>query len=374
MWPFCFIYFVHSDKLKACRKIQKRKKVFLYNMEEKIVFCKGGGCTAKLGAGVLSRVLEKLPRGEQDPSLLVGYDSRDDAAVYKISDDMAIVQTLDFFPPMVDDPYTFGQIAAANALSDIYAMGGEVKTALNIVCFPEKMDLNILGEIMRGGSEKVIEAGGTLAGGHSIADSDVKYGLSVMGVVHPDRVLANNHGQPGDKLILTKKLGVGIICTANRVGEASEAAMEEAIASMTTLNKYAAEICRKYEVHACTDVTGFSFLGHLHEMLDDKLNCHINASKVPVIEEAHRHADEFLLTAAGQRNRNHTGPFVEFRKIPFSMEEILFDPQTSGGLLIAVKDEQAEALEAELQNAGLPAKIVGTLFEKNANEAEIIVE
>lgn len=346
----------------------------MYNMEEKIVFCKGGGCTAKLGAGVLSRVLEKLPRGEQDPSLLVGYDSRDDAAVYKISDDTAIVQTLDFFPPMVDDPYTFGQIAAANALSDIYAMGGEVKTALNIVCFPEKMDLNILGEIMRGGSEKVIEAGGTLAGGHSIADSDVKYGLSVMGVVHPDRVLANNHGQPGDKLILTKKLGVGIICTANRVWEASEAAMEEAIASMTTLNKYAAEICRKYEVHACTDVTGFSFLGHLHEMLDDKLNCHINASKVPVIEEAHRHADEFLLTAAGQRNRNHTGPFVEFRKIPFSMEEILFDPQTSGGLLIAVKDEQAEVLEAELQNAGLPAKIVGTLFEKNANEAEIIVE
>ena len=319
--------------------------MWLLIMEEKIVFCKGGGCTAKLGAGVLSRVLEKLPRGEQDPSLLVGYDSRDDAAVYKISDDMAIVQTLDFFPPMVDDPYTFGQIAAANALSDIYAMGGEVKTALNIVCFPEKMDLNILGEIMRGGSEKVIEAGGTLAGGHSIADSDVKYGLSVMGVVHP-----------------------------NRVGEASEAAMEEAIASMTTLNKYAAEICRKYEVHACTDVTGFSFLGHLHEMLDDKLNCHINASKVPVIEEAHRHADEFLLTAAGQRNRNHTGPFVEFRKIPFSMEEILFDPQTSGGLLIAVKDEQAEVLEAELQNAGLPAKIVGTLFEKNANEAEIIVE
>lgn len=366
-------YFVHLDKLKACRKIQKRKKVFMYNMEEKIVFCKGGGCTAKLGAGVLSRVLEKIPRGEQDPSLLVGYDSRDDAAVYKISDDMAIVQTLDFFPPMVDDPYTFGQIAAANALSDIYAMGGEVKTALNIVCFPEKMDLNILGEIMRGGSEKVIEAGGTLAGGHSIADSDVKYGLSVMGVVHPDRVLANNHGQPGDKLILTKKLGVGIICTANRVGEASEAAMEEAIASMTTLNKYAAEICRKYEVHACTDVTGFSFLGHLHEMLDDKLNCHINVSKVPVIEEAHRHADEFLLTAAGQRNRNHTGPFVEFRKIPFSMEEILFDPQTSGGLLIAVKDEQAEVLEAELQNAGLPAKIVGTLLEKNANEAEIIV-
>ena len=157
-------------------------------MSEKIVFCKGGGCTAKLGAGVLSRVLEKLPKGPMDENLLVGYDSRDDAAVYRISDDIAIVQTLDFFPPMVEDPYTFGQIAAANALSDVYAMGGEVKTALNIVCFPEQMDLNILGAIMQGGAEKVIEAGGTLAGGHSIADSDVKYGLSVTGVVHPQHI------------------------------------------------------------------------------------------------------------------------------------------------------------------------------------------
>ena len=215
------------------------------NMEEKIVFCKGGGCTAKLGAGVLSRVLEKLPRGEQDPSLLVGYDSRDDAAVYKISDDTAIVQTLDFFPPMVDDPYTFGQIAAANALSDIYAMGGEVKTALNIVCFPEKMDLNILGEIMRGGSEKVIEAGGTLAGGHSIADSDVKYGLSVMGVVHPDRVLANNQGQPGDKLILTKKLGVGIICTASSAG-----ALADQVQGLSDLQ------CQAHELQAHRRVPG----------------------------------------------------------------------------------------------------------------------
>jgi selenide,water dikinase len=165
-------------------------------VSERIEFCKGGGCTAKLGAGVLSRILERLPRGEQDADLLVGYDSRDDAAVYRVSEDMAIVQTLDFFPPMVEDPYTFGLIAATNALSDIYAMGGEVKTALNIVCFPQTMDLNILGEIMRGGAQKVLEAGGVLAGGHSIADSDVKYGLSVMGVVHPDRIYQNNTGQP----------------------------------------------------------------------------------------------------------------------------------------------------------------------------------
>ena len=158
---------------------------------------------------MLSNVLAKLPRGEKDSNLLIGYDSCDDAAVYKISDDTAVVQTLDFFPPMVDDPYTFGQIAAANALSDIYAMGGTVKTALNIVCFPEKMDLNILGKIMQGGADKVIEAGGTLAGGHSIADSDVKYGLSVMGTVHPEHIYSNNTGQPSDVLILTKKLGVG---------------------------------------------------------------------------------------------------------------------------------------------------------------------
>ena len=220
-------------------------------------FCKGGGCTAKLGAGVLSRVLERLPKGPVDPALLIGYDSRDDAAVYQLTDDLAFVQTLDFFPPMVEDPYTFGQIAATNALSDIYAMGGTVKTALNIVCFPEKMDLNILGEIMRGGSEKVIEAGGTLAGGHSIADESVKYGLSVTGIVDPKKMYPNNGGQVGDALILTKRLGVGIICTASRVGEAAQEALDAAIASMTTLNKTASELCRGFNVHACTDVTGF---------------------------------------------------------------------------------------------------------------------
>ena len=198
-------------------------------MEQSKLFCKGGGCTAKLGAGVLSRVLERLPKFSADENLLIGFDSKDDAAVYKLTDEVAVVQTLDFFPPMVDDPYTFGQIAATNALSDVWAMGGEVKTALNIVCFPEKSDLNILGEMMRGGAEKVAEAGGTLVGGHSIADSDVKYGLSVMGTVHPDHIYANNNPQKGDKLVLTKRLGVGILCTANRVGEASVEAMRAAI-------------------------------------------------------------------------------------------------------------------------------------------------
>ena len=336
------------------------------------LFCKGGGCTAKLGAGILSRVLERLPKFDKDPALLIGYDSKDDAAVYKLTDEVAVVQTLDFFPPMVDDPYTFGQIAATNALSDVWAMGGEVKTALNIVCFPEKSDLNILGEMMRGGAEKVAEAGGVLAGGHSIADSDVKYGLSVMGVVHPDHIYANNTPQTGDCLVLTKRLGVGILCTANRVGEASAEAMEAAITSMTTLNKYAAQCCRAYEVHACTDVTGFSFLGHLHEMMDGAHSCRIEAGAVPVFSEALRHADEFLLTAAGQRNRNHTGPFVRFENVPFAMEEVLFDPQTSGGLLVALPKEQAAALVEDLRRGGTPAAVVGEVTDSEDIEIRVI--
>ena len=262
--------------------------------------------------------------------------------------------------------------AAANALSDVYAMGGEVKTAMNIVCFPQSWDINMLGEILRGGSEMVIEAGGVLVGGHSINDVDVKYGLSVMGLVHPDKIYANNGGHPGDKLIITKRLGVGIISTAHRVGEATDAAMDKAIASMTTLNKYAAECCRKYDVHACTDVTGFSFLGHLHEMLDGAHNCRIEAGAVPVFSEALRHADEFLLTAAGQRNRNHTGPFVRFENVSFSMEEVLFDPQTSGGLLVPLSGEQAEALMEDLRRIGAPAAIVGEVTDSEDIEIRVV--
>ena len=339
--------------------------------EEKIVFCTGGGCTAKLGAGVLSRILEKLPRGEKDPDLLVGYDSRDDAAVYRITDDIAFVQTVDFFPPMVDDPYTFGQIAAANALSDIYAMGGEVKTALNLVCFPESMDLNILGEILRGGAEKVAEAGGSLAGGHSIADTGVKYGLSVTGLVDPKKMYTNDSGQPGDKLILTKALGVGLICTANRVGEAAPEHMAGAIASMTMLNKTAAAISRKYTVHAATDVTGFSFLGHLHEMMGGKLSCIIDAHAVPVLPGAEKAANDFLYTAAGQRNRNHTGPYVTFEQVPFAMEEVLFDPQTSGGLLAAVPEREAAEIMKRMGEAGLEAGMIGEVVDRREWTLEI---
>ena len=276
-------------------------------MSEPIVFCRGGGCTAKLGPGVLERVLEKLPKGARDPELLVGFDSRDDGAVYRLTPDVAVIQTLDFFPPMVEDPYIFGQIAAANALSDIYAMGGEVRTALNIVCFPDEMDLNILGRILQGGAEKVAEAGGSLVGGHSIADDGVKYGLSVMGTVHPDRIWTNVGARQGDKLILTKKLGVGLICTAARVGQASEEALTQAEQSMTTLNQYAAELFGRYTVHACTDVTGFGLLGHLHEMLGERCSAVLAWERIPVLPGALDYAGEFLLTAAAQRNRNFVG-------------------------------------------------------------------
>ena len=340
-------------------------------MSEEIVFCRGGGCTAKLGPGVLARVLNRLPK-TKDPNLMIGYDGSDDAAVYRLTDDLAMVQTLDFFPPMVEDPYIFGQIAAANALSDIYAMGGEVKTALNIVCFPEEMDLNILGKIMQGGSEKVREAGGVLAGGHSIADSDVKYGLSVTGIIHPNRVFANSGCKEGDALILTKPLGVGIVCTAARMKAAPQAAYDLAVQSMTTLNKYASEILKKYRLHGCTDVTGFSFLGHLCEMVTDQATARIYKDRIPVIPEAPALAEEFYITAAAQRNRNHVQDKIDFGSCGFFMQEILFDPQTSGGLLASIDAADAEAALKELEELGLPCGIVGRIEARQ--EKAVIVE
>lgn len=339
-------------------------------MENEIVFCKGGGCTAKLGPEVLQHVLGKLPK-VKDPNLLVGFEGSDDAAIYQLTDDIAIVQTLDFFPPMVEDPYIFGQIAAANALSDVYAMGGDVKTALNIVCFPEKMDLNILGKILTGGNEKVMEAGGILAGGHSIADADVKYGLSVTGIIHPKKIFQNSGVKPKDKLILTKPLGVGIIATAGRVGEASKEAMDQAVKSMTTLNKYASHIIRNYEVHACTDVTGFGLLGHLHEMLQKEYTAVIQSEAIPYIKEAYAYANEFILTAAGQRNRNFVEPYVAFEIDDFAMEEILFDPQTSGGLLFSIAPEDADQVMEELKDLELPCSIIGEITQ--LQEKEIII-
>ena len=328
-------------------------------MPDNIVFCSGGGCGAKLGAGALAKILELLPRSK-DENLLVGFDGSDDAAVYKISDDTAIVSTLDFFPPMVDDPYTFGQIAAANALSDIYAMGGAPVTALNIVCFPESMDMNILGRIMQGGADKVAEAGASLAGGHSISDESIKYGLSVTGIVSPDRILTNTGCRDGDKLILTKPLGVGIVNAAKTVNEASHISVQEAIDSMTRLNKYAAEIFSRHKgVHACTDVTGFGLICHLLEMLGPEHGAELSFSDIPLITGAYGYAGDFLITGAGQKNRNHAGDRVVFKLDDFAAEEILFDPQTSGGLLASADAEETDEILDELRAAGHKAGMIG---------------
>lgn len=302
----------------------------------------------------------------------MGFDRSDDAAVYRLTDDLAIVQTLDFFPPMLDDPYIFGQVAAANSLSDVYAMGAEPKTALNIVCFPEKMDINILSQVLQGGSEKVMEAGAVLAGGHSIDDVDVKYGLSVTGIIDPRKIYTNVGCKIGDVLILTKPLGVGIVCSANRVGEASPEAMEQAVNSMTTLNKYAAEVVRSFPVHACTDVTGFGFLGHLHEMLGGESQAIIYSGRIPYIPEALHYAEEFLITGAAQRNRNFLKNYVDIEpQVSFGIEELLFDPQTSGGLLVSVPAEVGEQVLAELKKLGMPCGIVGEVT--SGGKKEIVV-
>lgn len=316
-------------------------------------------------------MLAHIPKA-YDENLLIGFDSADDAAVYKVSEDMALIQTLDFFTPIVEDPYTYGKIAAANSLSDVYAMGGDVLTALNIVCFPEKLDPNILGEILRGGAEKVMESGGILSGGHSVNDENPKYGLSVTGVVHPDKVIANNTCKAGDKLILTKPLGIGIVTTAHNVGEANDRSYKEAIKLMETLNKYSAEKMKKYEVNGCTDVTGFGFLGHLSEMLNDEISIVIDSKKVPYIEEAYEYAEEFLITSAGQKNRKHLGDKVILEGVPFPMEEILFDPQTSGGLLISVANEDADGLLADLEELDIKSSLVGEVVKKSTFRMKVM--
>jgi len=325
-----------------------------------------GGCTAKLPPGMLKDSLSKIPTFS-DPHLLVGFDSSDDGAVYKLSDDIAIIQTLDFFPPMVDDPYLFGQIAAANALSDIYAMGGDVKVALNIVAFPENEDPGILAAILQGGAEKVKEAGGVLCGGHSINDATIKYGLSVTGVVHPDKIMQNNRCRIGDRIILTKPLGVGLVTSAFRVGEASHDSFNLALKSMLTLNKYAFEVARKYDISSLTDVTGFGFLGHLNEMVDaEKYSIQMSSTNINYIPEAKRLAREFLLTSAGQKNRNFLASDVQFEDVDDFMQEILFDPQTSGGLIIAVSAEDTKPLYAELEKLELAPCIVGEVVPRLA--------
>lgn len=333
--------------------------------------CSIGGWASKIEPGVLSKLLKDIPT-KNDKNLIVGFEKSDDASVYKIADDIAIIQTLDFFTPMVSDPYVFGQIAAANSLSDVYAMGGIPKTAMNIVCYPENEDIIGLNKILLGGAEKVLEAGAVLSGGHSIYDQETKYGLSVTGIVNPNKILKNYGSNNGDILILTKPLGTGIITTAAKINEAKQEDINNAIFNMTTLNKYAAEIITKYPVSACTDITGFGFLGHLYEMAQaSEKTFIIEGELIPYLNGTKEYAKEFFITSGGQKNRKYLEGKVEFQETPFWLQEILFDPQTSGGLLFSIQPKFVNAVIKELSTLKIKSSIVGTV--KNFNEKNIIV-
>ncbi len=311
---------------------------------------KCAGCGAKVGAGVLSKILSDLPT-LQDENLLVGFDKSDDAAVYKIKDDLALVQTLDFFPPVADDPYTFGQIAATNALSDIYAMGGEPKLALNIMCVPKDMPKESVHEILRGGYEKCAEAGAIICGGHSIYDDEPKYGLSVTGFVHPDRMWKNHGARPGDVLFLTKPVGIGVLTAAQRGDLLEHETHETMIRLMTTLNKSARDILINFDVHACTDVTGFSFLGHLYEMCSgSNVSAEIDVSAISLIPEALEFARIGILPEGMYRNRTFAEFAVDVGETELAVCDLLFDPQTSGGLLVAISEQEADQVFAALKD------------------------
>ena len=291
-----------------------------------------------------------------DENVLVGLDRADDAGVYKISDELALIQTVDFFTPIVDDPYWFGQIAAANALSDVYAMGGTPKTAMNLVAFPVKeMALSVLRQIIQGGLDKLAEAGVVLIGGHSIEDKELKYGLSVTGIVHPARVLTKKNLRPGDRLVLTKPLGTGIINTAIKAGMASAELTDKATHLMASLNRTAAGIMSSFDVSACTDVTGFGLLGHLAEMVcGSGMSVRVFSMQVPLIPEALEFAAMGLIPAGAYKNREFRESMIEFAEtVALSRQDVLVDPQTSGGLLISVDGHQADELVAALKDAGI---------------------
>ena len=323
------------------------------------------GCGAKVGAGTLVHLLEGF-RTHSDPRLLVGYDRSDDASVYYLDENTALVQTTDFFPPIVDDPFLYGQIAAANAISDVYAMGGEPRLALNILCLPESMTREMVQELLRGGYDKAYEAGAIITGGHTIHGAEPIYGLAVSGFVHPKRILTNSGAKPGDVLLLTKPLGVGVLTTAAKAGLVEDTVMQRIYRQMAALNKTARDIMVKYRVHSCTDVTGFALLGHSSEMAQGSgCTVHIRTSDVPYHPEAWELADMGFLPAGAYRNRDYAEAGVTVRGgISRTMQDLLYDPQTSGGLLMAVAEKDAEVCLRELRDAIPAAAAVGYVTEK----------
>ncbi len=334
-----------------------------------------GGCGCKIGPADLAQVIRNLPQAPHNPDLLVGLETSDDAGVYRLSDDLALVQTVDFFTPIVDDPYDFGQIAAANALSDIYAMGGKPLTVLNIVAFPiATLDKHILSDILRGAADKVHEAGATLVGGHSIDDKEPKFGLAVTGLVHPEKVRTNAGAKAGNRLILTKPIGVGILTTSIKKDQLSPEETRRLTGVMTTLNKISAEIMEPYDIHACTDVTGFGLIGHALEIAKGSgVGLKIFQREVPLLPRVRELADNGFVPGGTKNNFAHVQNDVSF---PESMDQvgrwILCDAVTSGGLLISVSGGQAEDLLQELRQAGVEASLIGEVTEENPGR--IVVE
>jgi selenide,water dikinase len=326
---------------------------------------KAGGCASKLSPKILDQVLPRIPR-VTDGNIIVGFDTADDAGVYRISPELAIVQTVDFFTPVVDDPYTFGAIAAANALSDVYAMGGRPLTALSILAWPGSGDIETLEQILKGGAEKIHEAGCVILGGHSVNDPEIKFGYAITGTVHPDRVKTNTGARPGDVLMFTKKIGTGVISTALKRGIAKDQHVDGATAQMLTLNRAAAEAIENLDVHGLTDVTGFGLLGHAREMaIGSKVTLEIDSSLVRFLDGAIEYAEAGAFSGGLGNNREFVASCVEGTS---RYDDLLYDPQTSGGLLIALPEKDA----AELARNFPAAYRIGRVLERQAKPLRII--
>lgn len=325
-----------------------------------------------MGPGALTEILKDLPN-VKDRDLLVGYDSSDDAAVYRVSDDVAVIETVDFFTPIVDDPYLFGQIAAANALSDVYAMGGEPRVAMNLLCVPNCLPKEDVRAILEGGHSKAVEAGCVIAGGHTIQDNEPKYGLCVTGFVHPERILKNVGAQPGDVLVLTKPIGSGVLTTALKADLISASSRDAVYAHMATLNKAAGDAVRQVsDVHACTDITGFGLLGHSFEMAEGSgVTIRLHGKALPLMDEALDMAGMGIIPSGAYRNMDYVKPHLAV--LPSAQQALLdlaADPQTSGGLLVALPREQAERLLSLLRPFAPWSAIVGEVSERKASELE----
>ena len=325
----------------------------------------GGGCASKLSPKILDQVLARIPR-RADPNVLVGFDTADDAGVYKLTPEMALVQTVDFFSPVVDDPRTFGAIAAANALSDVYAMGGRPISALSILAWPANGDIEVLAEIVKGGAEKVHEADCTILGGHSVADNEIKFGYAVTGMIHPDRIKTNAGARPGDVLVLTKRLGTGVISTALKRGLAKQGDVEGAEKSMLTLNRAACEAMLSFDVHGCTDVTGFGLIGHAREMaLASHVTIEIESRQVQLLSGAMEYASQGAIPGGLKNNREFASYCVEGQS---EFDDLFYDPQTSGGLLISLSEKDAASLERQYPSAYR----MGRVIEKSRKPIRIL--